>query len=99
HTSRLVQTDIAREEGTETYDSSLDNGVRHAYHMHSKYSRLEGAMAKPTGADTRMRTSLLIPRDLLHRLKVAAAEEQTDVSRLLCRIAEDYLKTRKGGRR
>jgi len=56
-------------------------------------------MAKRTDEDTRMRTSLLIPPELLHRLKVAAAEEQTDVSRLLCRIAEDYLKGRKGGRR
>jgi hypothetical protein len=56
-------------------------------------------MAKRTDEDMRVRTSLLIPPELLHRLKVAAAEEQTDVSRLLCRIADDYLKGRKGGRR
>jgi hypothetical protein len=56
-------------------------------------------MAKKAAQDTRVRTSLLIPPELLHRLKVAAAEEQTDVSRLLCGIAEDYLKGRKGGRR
>jgi len=56
-------------------------------------------MAKRTDEDTRMRTSLLITPGLLHRLKVAAAEEQTDVSRLLYRIADDYLKGRKGGRR
>jgi len=47
----------------------------------------------------RARTSLLIPSDLLHRLKVAAAEERTDVSRLLCTIAEAWLDRRKGGRR
>ena len=54
---------------------------------------------KKADEDTRVRTSLLIPPELLHRLKVAAAEEQTDVSRLLCRIAEEHLKARKGGRR
>jgi hypothetical protein len=56
-------------------------------------------MAKRAEADERVRTSLLIAPALLHRLKVAAAEEQTDVSRLLCRIAEEYLRGRKGGRR
>ena len=45
------------------------------------------------------RTSLVIPRGLLARLKAAVTEERTDVSTLLCRLAEDYLKARKGGRR
>lgn len=47
----------------------------------------------------RIRTTLLVPESLLHRLKVAAAEERTDVSRLLCTIAEAWLERRKGGRR
>ncbi len=46
-----------------------------------------------------VRTTLTIPDPLLHQLKVAAAEERTDVSRLLCRIAEAWLKARRGGRR
>ena len=51
------------------------------------------------GEGERVKTSLLIPKNLLHRLKVAAVEDRTDVSRLLCRIAEEWLKARKGGRR
>ena len=45
------------------------------------------------------RTSLVIPEQLLVRLKHAAVEERTDVSALLCRIAEEWLAKRKGGRR
>jgi hypothetical protein len=46
----------------------------------------------------RRKTSLVIPDRLLHELKFAALAERTDVSSLLCRLAEDYLKRRKGGR-
>ncbi len=57
---------------------------------------------KPKG-DTRMgprkKTSVVIPDGLLQGLKHAAVEERTDVSALLCRLAEDYLKGRKGVRR
>ena len=61
-------------------------------------------MAKPRGRDKgeppRARTSVVLPEALLVRLKIAAAEERTDVSALLARAAEDYLKARKaGGRR
>jgi len=35
----------------------------------------------------------------LLQLKLAAVEERRDVSALLCRLAEAYLKSRKGGRR
>lgn len=45
----------------------------------------------------RRKTSLVVSEDLWVRLKVRAAQERTDVSALLCRLAEDYLKT-KGGR-
>jgi hypothetical protein len=38
-----------------------------------------------------MKTSIIIPDKLHHRLKVQAAIERTDVSRLLCKIAEAYL--------
>jgi len=48
--------------------------------------------------DTRRKTSIVIPDALLHRIKLAALEERTDVSALLCRLAEAYLKSRKGGR-
>ena len=54
-------------------------------------------MAPPK--DKVVRTTLVLPDSLLHQLKIAAAEERTDVSRLLNRIAEDWLKARKGGRR
>jgi len=37
---------------------------------------------------TIVRTTFQVPQLLLHRLKVQAAREQTDVSRLLCKIAE-----------
>jgi hypothetical protein len=50
-------------------------------------------------AERRVKTSLVLPESLWIRLKVAAAEERTDVSAILCRLAEQYLKTRKGGRR
>jgi hypothetical protein len=40
---------------------------------------------------TIVRTTFQVPQLLLHRLKVQAAREQTDVSRLLCKIAEEYL--------
>jgi hypothetical protein len=46
----------------------------------------------------RRKTSLVVSEDLWIRLKVRAAEERTDVSALLCRLAEDYLKGAKGGR-
>ncbi len=55
-------------------------------------------MTMRQAAKTRIRTTLQIPPTLLHRLKVAAAEERTDVSRLLCTIAEAWLERRKGGR-
>ena len=47
----------------------------------------------------RRKTSLVIPDRLLLDLKLAALQERTDVSSLLCRLAENYLKARKGGRR
>ena len=49
--------------------------------------------------DEMRKTSLVIPDALLQRLKVACVEERTDVSALLCRLAEEWLKTRKGVRR
>ena len=52
-----------------------------------------------TPKDKIVRTTLALPDSLLHQLKVAAAEERTNVGALLNRIAEDWLKARKGGRR
>lgn len=46
----------------------------------------------------RKKTSIAIPDGLLLALKHEAVEQRTDVSSLICRIAEDYLKRRKGGR-
>jgi CopG-like RHH_1 or ribbon-helix-helix domain, RHH_5 len=61
------------------------------------------AMAKPKApsktGEARTRTTIVLPESLLVRLKIAAAEERTDVSALLAQAAEDYLKARKGGRR
>ncbi len=56
-------------------------------------------MAKRTAKDQRMKTSLLIPPELLHRLKIAALEERIPegVSGLLCRIADEWLSKRKRG--
>lgn len=55
-------------------------------------------MARKSQKEKR-KTSLVIPDDLLHRLKVAAAEERIaeGVSGLLCRIAEEWLQKRKRG--
>lgn len=47
----------------------------------------------------RRKTSFVVSEDLWIRLKVRAAQERTDVSALLCRLAEAYLKGVKGGRR
>ncbi len=49
--------------------------------------------------DTVVRTTLALPDSLLHQLKIAAAEERTNVGALLNRIAEEWLKARKGGRK
>ena len=62
---------------------------------------MANAGSRPKGDKVRPRrkTSLVVPDDLWIRLKIAAVEDRTDVSSLLCRLAEDYLKGRKGGRR
>ena len=59
------------------------------------------ARAKAGGraGEPRRRTTVVLPEALLVRLKIAAAEERTDVSALLAQAAEDYLKARKGGQR
>lgn len=54
---------------------------------------------KSPEGETRRKTSLVLPESLWIRLKVAAAEERTDVSALLCRLAEEYLKARRGSKR
>ena len=58
-----------------------------------------GSRPKGDKVGPRRKTSLVVPDDLWIRLKIAAVEDRTDVSSLLCRLAEDYLKGRKGGRR
>ena len=58
-----------------------------------------GRRPKEETMGPRRKTSFVVPEDLSIRLKVAAAEERTDVSSILCRLAEEYLKGRKGGRR
>ena len=57
-------------------------------------------MPKSQGKDApaRSRTTIVLPEALLVRPKIAAAEDRTDVSALLVRAAEEYLKARKGGR-
>ncbi len=50
------------------------------------------------GPGRRVKTSLVIGERLLGDLKMQAYRERTDVSRLLCRLGEAYLK-RKGVRR
>ena len=49
--------------------------------------------------ERKQKTSLVLPESLWIRLKVAAAEEKTRVSGLICQVMEEYLKTRKGGGR
>jgi hypothetical protein len=57
---------------------------------------------RPAKGDTpmgpRIKTSIVIPDGLLQALKHAAVEERTDVSSLLCRLAEAYLTGRKRSR-
>ena len=54
-------------------------------------------MARKAQSEKRIKTSLVIPEELLWRLKAAAAEERITegVSGLLCQIAEQWLSTRK----
>jgi len=44
------------------------------------------------------KTSITMPDDVLQGLRHAAVEERTDVSALLTRLAEHFLKTRQRGR-
>ena len=46
----------------------------------------------------RVKTSIALPDVLLQQLKHEAVEQRTDVSSLIGRLVEDYLKRRKGGR-
>jgi hypothetical protein len=57
-------------------------------------------MGKAKGPEkaTRRKTSIVIPDRLLQELKFAALKERTDVSALLGRLAEQYLKARRAGR-
>ena len=48
--------------------------------------------------EKKMETSIVMEPGLLQRLKHAAVDEQTDVSTLLARLAEQYLKGRRGKR-
>ena len=48
---------------------------------------------------TRQETSMVTPDGLRQELKFAALKERTDVSALLGRLAERYVKVRGGGRR
>ena len=48
---------------------------------------------------TRQETSMVRPDRLRQELKFAALKERTDVSALLGRLAEQYVKVRGGGRR
>ena len=77
--------------------TSLDNRLAAVY---------KDSTAGPYGRDShmvkqragrRIKTTLVIPEDLLWRLKAAAAEEHIaeGVSGLLCRVAEEWLSSRK----
>jgi hypothetical protein len=72
-------------------------------YKHSNALRRAEAMAKARAdgkrGEPRARTTIVLPEALLVRLKIAAAEERTDVSALLVQAAEAYLKARKGDRR
>jgi hypothetical protein len=50
--------------------------------------------AAPMMRPPRRSTTIVIADDLLKRLKHAAIEDNTDVSKLLCRLAEEYLRQR-----
>jgi hypothetical protein len=42
----------------------------------------------------RVKTTLVIPDQLHHRLKLAALEDRTDVSAILVKLAEQFLEKR-----
>jgi len=50
-------------------------------------------------ADARTKHTIVMPDSLWTRLRVAAIENHDDVSAILCRLAEDFLRGRKGGTR
>jgi hypothetical protein len=52
-------------------------------------------MAKP---DARSKHTVVMPDDVWLKLRVAALEDGEDVSVILTRLAEQWLKNRKGGR-
>ena len=54
-------------------------------------------MTPPRQKDTKVKTSITMPDAVLQGLRHAAVEERTDVSALLTRLAETYLKARQKG--
>ena len=56
-------------------------------------------MTPPHQKDTKVKTSIVMRDDLLQALRHAAIEERIDMSALLTRLVEAYLKTRKGASR
>jgi len=59
--------------------------------------KIWGRGGTPAG-ERRVKTSLVISERLLLDLKLAALQERTDVSALLCRLGAAYLKAGKGRR-
>jgi hypothetical protein len=59
----------------------------------------ERGPGRPAKAPAAKALIVFRPAALLARLREAALAEGTDLSALLCRLAERYLKRHKGGRR
>jgi hypothetical protein len=55
----------------------------------SKYRDWDGYFRKAA------RTSFVAPEELMAKIRKAAKDENTSVSAFLCRLADDYLKTKR----
>lgn len=52
---------------------------------------------KTDEADARTKNTIVMPDNLWTRPRVAALEKHDDMSAILCRLAEEFLRGRKGG--
>ena len=59
------------------------------------YRRIHVRMGtrKTTKAD-RLKTTIVLPRDLWKRARIEAVEEETDLSALIAKAIEEYLKSK-----
>lgn len=76
----------------------MPSSLRRYIHTGGAHGKGDRQAGEKTPARARKKTSIVIDEDVLHRLTFVALKERTDVSALLRRLAEEYLRRRKGAR-